>query len=146
MKLLDLTRPKLIERSSLLKADVPYPSGTVDDAILMPVASSSEAVWATWSAQGGIPPSRLVACTLPHESGLRLYDAGTGRALGELTLHGPLNLGRIRPTGLAFAPERSLLALANRTGGVHLIALRLRNDLAVPTTGLADAGAGKTRR
>src|SRR5258708_1788711 len=90
--------------------------------------------------------TRLVAGPLPQESGLRLSDAGTGRALGELTLHGPLNLGRIRPTGLAFAPERSLLAMANRTGGVHLIALRLRNDLAVPTTGLADAGGDRARR
>ncbi len=142
--LLDLSAPKLIGRTDLVKAEVPYPSTTVDDAVMMPVFSRSEAVWATWSAKGGVPPERLVACTLPHGSGLRLYHVGTGRSLGELTLRGPLNLGRIRPTGLAFAPERNLLALANRSGGVHLIEMRLRDDLVVPSTGLADARGDDT--
>ena len=142
----DLARPVLIARSPLPELEVPYPSRSGDDAILMPVDSRSEAVWAERSTVAGTPAERFVACTLPHESGLRLYHAGTGRALGELTLHGPLNLGRIRPTGLAFSEERGLFALANRSGGVHLIALRSRDDVAVPSTGLAATGSETTRR
>jgi hypothetical protein len=34
-----------------------------------------------------------------------------------------LNLSAQRPTGLAFDRDRGLLAVANRSGGVHLIAI-----------------------
>ncbi|MDR3632612.1 MAG: hypothetical protein P4L84_02180 [Isosphaeraceae bacterium] len=140
------SRPKLVGRSPLPEREVPYPSRSGGDAILMPVDSRSEAVWADYTPSEGAPAEAFVACTLPHESGLRLYHAATGRALGELTLHGPLNVGRIKPTGLAFSSERGLFALATRSGGVHLIAVQPRYDLAVPTTGLAAAEPAKTRR
>jgi glycerol-3-phosphate acyltransferase PlsY len=142
----DLSRPALISRSPLPELEVPYPSHSGGDSILMPVDSRSEAVWAEYATADGATAATFVACTLPHESGVRLYHASTGRALGELTLHGPLNLGRIRPTGLAYNADRGLLALANRTGGVHLIAIRPKLDVAVPSTGLASAGPPSERR
>ena len=45
---------------------------------------------------------------------------------GRLPLRGPANLGSVRPTGLAFAPRGldGLLAVADRSGGIHLIDLR----------------------
>lgn len=142
----DLARPTLAGRSPLPALEVPYPSQTEGDAILMPVDSRSEAVWAQSAPVGGQPPETFVACTLPHESGIRLYHGRSGRALGELTLHGPLNMGRIRPTGLAYCNERQLIALANRSGGVHLIALRSRIDMPVPSTGLASAAPSTSLR
>jgi len=137
--LFDPSKPTLAGRSPLPEGNVPYPSRIDDDAILMPVDSRSEAVWVPRPVESGKEAENLVACTLPHESGVRLYHVGTRRALGELTLSGPMNLGRIRPTGLAFSPERGLIALANRSGGVHLIALQPRADWAEPSVGVAAA-------
>jgi hypothetical protein len=45
-----------------------------------------------------------------------------------LPLRGPANLGTVRPTGLAYSPERKLLAVANRSGGIHLVAVRNSGD------------------
>ncbi len=46
--------------------------------------------------------------------------------LGRLPLTGPLNLGRTRPTGLAYSPECGLLAVSTRSGSIHLIELAWR--------------------
>jgi hypothetical protein len=70
-----------------------------------------------------------VACTLPHGSGLELYEPYGRRSLVRLTLHaGAFGLGTTRPTGLAYCPERALIAVANRSGGVHLVAIRAGSD------------------
>jgi glycerol-3-phosphate acyltransferase PlsY len=145
--LTDVKKPRLISESRLPASEIPYPSSTdsealvrsvpqpqsIDpattsslprlplDTIIMPVASESEAV--PVSLPTG--PS-AIACTLPKSSGLALIDVPSRRELGRLSLHGgALRLSPIRPTGIAFTPERSLLAVANRSGGVHLIAIRL---------------------
>ncbi|WP_435017013.1 glycerol-3-phosphate 1-O-acyltransferase PlsY [Tundrisphaera sp. TA3] len=65
------------------------------------------------------------ACTLPFGSGLALVpvrDASEEPAV--LPLKGTANLSSTRPMGLAHSPERSLMAVANRSGGsIHLIAI-----------------------
>ncbi len=120
--LADPANPRIVGRSPLPESEVPYPSEAPDDRIVSPVASGSEAVWITWPGSPD-PKGGCLACTLPRGSGLIFYDAATRRSLGRLTLRsGAMNLGATRPTGLAFNPDRGLLAVANRSGSVHLIA------------------------
>jgi glycerol-3-phosphate acyltransferase PlsY len=64
--------------------------------------------------------------------------------LGRLPLTGPLNIGRTRPTGLAYSPERGLLAVSTRSGSIHMIELtwraRMRRTDSVPiATGPSDS-------
>ncbi len=114
--LADPSRPALIGRELLAVRDVPHLSRGEGDAILMPADTEREAV-----VVGAGGAGRFVVTTMPNSSGIEVVDAGDRRALGRLTLRGPANLGTIRPTGLAHAPGRSLLAVANRSGGIHLI-------------------------
>jgi glycerol-3-phosphate acyltransferase PlsY len=64
------------------------------------------------------------ACTRPRESAVELYEAATNRSLGRLALRGAMNLSPTRPTGIAHASGRGLIAVATRSGSVHLIAIR----------------------
>ena len=68
------------------------------------------------------------AYTLPLDSGLALLaaDAGPDQAHARLPLlGGRAKLAATRPVGLAVAPDRGLIAVANRSGGsVHLVALK----------------------
>ena len=106
--------------------------------MIMPVASGAEALFMPLAGSGDV-----LAATLPHGSGLALShwlglpeesdplkprkkgeQGNRGRVLGRLTLHsGTFNLGMTRPTGLAYSHERRLIAVANRSGGVHLVAI-----------------------
>jgi glycerol-3-phosphate acyltransferase PlsY len=118
--LFEPARPRLIGRSPLAQVDHPYPSRSEDDFIVMPVASGREALLLSFHGFGD-----CVLTTLPQGSGLELYRARQSRPLGKLTLHaGAFGLGTTRPTGLAFSDERGLIAVANRSGGVHLVAIR----------------------
>jgi len=111
--------PRLIGRAPLT-ADQPYPSVTEADRILMPAASGSEGVVVRVPAVGD-----CVATTLPKGSGLEFFTPSGRKSLGRLTLRGgAFGLATMRPTALAFAPERGLIAVASRSGGVHLVALR----------------------
>ena len=118
--LYDPSRPILAGRTPLADLDHPYPSRSDDDWIVMPVASGREST--TFSLPG---VGSCVVCTLPRESGIEVYETTWNRSLGRLTLRsGTLRLGKTRPTGLAFSPDRHLIAVANRSGGVHLLAAR----------------------
>ena len=109
----------------------PYPSRTRDDWIVMPVAGGGESVVLPLAGFG-----ECVASTLPHGSGLEVMQVDRGRALGRLTLRaGSLGVATVRPTGLAYSPDRGLIAVANRSGGVHLVAVR------AATTSLASRSA-----
>lgn len=117
--LFDPERPRLIGRSPLSDSEHPYPSRAEDDSIVMPVASGREAV--TLSIDG---VGECVACTLPQDSGLEVSTTGR-RLIGRLPLRGGVfGMSKTRPIGLAFSPERGLIAVANRSGGVHLVAIR----------------------
>jgi glycerol-3-phosphate acyltransferase PlsY len=116
----DPAQPRRIGRSPLARVDQPYLSRTAGDRVVMPSATSREALAVALAGVG-----ECLVATVPRGSGLEVSRASDGRSLGRLTLRaGALGLGATRPTGLAYCPERRLIAVANRSGGVHLVALR----------------------
>jgi acyl-phosphate glycerol 3-phosphate acyltransferase len=128
--------PRLVSRTKPSSAEIPYVSQSDDsDWIMMPVASPSEAIAvespresseARTSATGLIPRPDYVICTRHRESVVELMQNTPLYPLGRLPLTGPFNVGRTRPTGLAYSPERSLLAVSTRSGSIHLIELTWR--------------------
>jgi glycerol-3-phosphate acyltransferase PlsY len=117
--------PQLIGRTPLAERETPYASATEGDRLLMPVASEGEGVVMDLLGAG-----EWVACTLPKGSAISFHEARTRRSLGRLTLRtGAFHLGTSRPLGLGFSPSRHLIAVANRSGGVHLVAVRGEPDL-----------------
>ena len=50
------------------------------------------------------------------------------RGLGRLPIRGPMNLIPSQPTGLAYARQQGLLAVATKSGSVHLIAARPQSN------------------
>jgi glycerol-3-phosphate acyltransferase PlsY len=157
----DLSRresPRLIGRAKPASSDAPYVSfSSESDWIMMPVAADADAVVIGWPGdravvrtrhQDGIAaPADFLVCTRQQESVLELLQVTPRRSLGRLPLRGPLNLGRTRPTGLAYSAERGLLAVATRSGTIHLIELRSRvGSGATPLEGMAKAFDGTVRR
>jgi acyl-phosphate glycerol 3-phosphate acyltransferase len=122
--LFDPAVPVLLGRSPLAKVDHPYASRTKEDWIVMPVASGGESVVVPLAGFG-----ECVAATLPQGSGLEFIQSGRQRSLGRLVLRaGALGVATTRPTGLAFCPDRGLIAVANRSGGVHLVTVRAATE------------------
>jgi acyl-phosphate glycerol 3-phosphate acyltransferase len=126
--------PQMIGRSKSTGSDTPYVSYAPDsDWIVMPVASQSEGILIrgpagsarvdTESAAGAIREVDYLVCTRQRDSVLELSLTNPRQSLGHLPLKGPLNLGRTRPTGLAYAPERGLVAVATRSGSIHIVEL-----------------------
>jgi glycerol-3-phosphate acyltransferase PlsY len=137
--LADPREPCMIGRARLASADAPYASRSEsdDDWIIMPSASGREAVALKCGSLGD-----CVAVTLPRDSAIELHQVSPRRALGKLRLRGgATGLGMTRPTGLAYSHERNLLAVANRSGGVHLVAIRARQKAVA-----AGTSAGNTLR
>jgi glycerol-3-phosphate acyltransferase PlsY len=129
--------PRIIGRTPLSSAVVPHLSATQADSILVAVTPESSAVKIDWPGSGSKPQPCLV-CTLPQVTKLLFLDPESRRALGRLPLRaGSLNLSPVRPTGLAYSSERGLLAVANRAGGVHLIAVRERETHPISSSALA---------
>jgi glycerol-3-phosphate acyltransferase PlsY len=136
----DLTTPespRLIGRTMPVTADAPYLSFSPgSDWILMPAASASEtlAIELPGTARSAgaesenLPAHRpdYLISTHQNESVLEIAQTVPRHALGRFPLRGPLNLGRTRPTGLAYSPVRGLLAVATRSGAIHLVELRSR--------------------
>ena len=133
VELTDPTHPSLITRASLPDTEVPYPSRGENDWIVMPVSSGGEGL--AFSARG---LGECVAGVLPRASSIELLRTSSEATvrLGRLELRsGAFGLSKTRPIGLAFSPERNLIAVANRSGSVHLIAIRAGADrLAVGPT------------
>ena len=126
--------PRVIGRSKSTGADTPYVSYAPNsDWIVMPVASQSEGILirvpaggarvGTESGAGPINEVDYLVCTRQRDSVLELSQTNPRQSLGHLPLKGPLNLGRTRPTGLAYAPERGLVAVATRSGSIHIVEL-----------------------
>ncbi len=121
--LFDLANPRLIGRPSLTLTDQPTLSCSPDnEIIMMPDRTGREALLLPIGGIGG-----CVVSTLPQDSGL---EVSRGRnPLGRLKLHGgAFGLGTTRPLGLAFSQERGLIAVASRSGGVHLVAIRMPSE------------------
>ncbi len=135
LDLSDPVLPILIGRSKLTGVPLPYASSHMnDDWIVMPVASGSEGL--SFHARG---LGDCIASTLPNQSGLELTRTSEKYSvnLGQLTLRtGVFGLSKTRPIGLSFTSERNLLAVANRSGSVHLVAIRAdAEQVAVRTVG-----------
>jgi len=131
--------PRLVGRTKPTGAEVPYVSLSADsDWIMMPVNSPSEAIaiqspLAGESGSSGgtapsIPRADYVVCARHRESVVEVMQNSPLYTLGRLPLTGPLNLGRTRPTGLAYSPETGLLAVSTRSGSIHLIELVWRKN------------------
>jgi glycerol-3-phosphate acyltransferase PlsY len=130
--LTELESPRVIGRIKPTGSDLPYVSYSPDaDWIMMPVASPSEAIALDWplnaaeaaAAAHNAPAAiaQYLACTRHRESVLELFQNTPFRSLGRLPLMGPLNLGRTRPTGIAYSPRRSIIAVGTRSGTIHVI-------------------------
>ena len=143
--LADRKSPRLIGRSPLPPRTLPYPSVSGDEWILMPVASDREV--AVFSMPGlseaDGPLSRILLSAGPDDSTLEVSKMGVSHPFGQFPLRGAANLGAIRPTGIACSNERSLIAVTSRSGGVHLISVKLntRGEAAV----IANAQSSKLR-
>jgi glycerol-3-phosphate acyltransferase PlsY len=59
--------------------------------------------------------------TVPDDSAVEVFDAGTSRSLGRLPLRGAANLSPVRPMGIDYSAERGLIAVGSRNGAVHLV-------------------------
>ncbi len=127
MQGIDLSQPANLQRTgtvSLSGRERPALSASDDDVIVVPAecmadvaplaagGSDTEGAWQT-----------LV--TLEADEGrLVFYSTRATEPLGRLTLRGPAGIGQIRLSGLAHCPERNLIAVADRSGGLHLIERR----------------------
>ncbi len=125
---MDLTTPSsptLMSRSPLPPRLIPYPSITSQDWILMPVRSDREA--AVFSipglSLGTTPLQDFLVSTMPEESAIEVQKVASSAAIGRLPLRGSAHVGLIKPTALAVSSERGLIAVANRSGGVNLVAI-----------------------
>ena len=132
---IDLSRPEVptvAGRSELAHADGPYVSRSADnDWIIMPAAGEHEVVAMEGlnspAGQGrGICSADYLIYTRPEQSILELVQVTPRCTIGQFPLKGPLNLAGTSPSGLAFSPERGLLAVTTKPGAVHLIAIQSR--------------------
>jgi glycerol-3-phosphate acyltransferase PlsY len=147
--------PRLVGRTKPSGAEVPYVSTSADfDWIMMPAASPSDAIAiespqrsseTKAGATDGIPRPDYVVCTRHRDSVVEVMQNSPLYPLGRLPLTGPINIGRTRPTGLAYAPERGLVAVSTRSGSIHLIELRWRSNAERNGTGQIAAGPRAAR-
>jgi glycerol-3-phosphate acyltransferase PlsY len=131
----DPSEPRVIGRTPVVTAGAPYvstPDDSDPDWIMMPTGLESDTI--ALEAPGGVrrdrgasfPRPDYLVTTRDNESTLEVIQARPQHELGRFPLLGPFNLGRTRPTSLAYSPERNLIAVATRTGSIHLVALRVR--------------------
>ncbi len=142
----DLAAPKVIARRAWADSSRPDALRFDLDGALLATDDGADLLWhqprfnarpaprAVTGGAGDIVPIRLAglpafwAYSLPFDSGLAFLpaDAPTDQPHARLPLlGGRFKLSATRPVGLAVAPERGLIAVANRSGGsVHLIAVR----------------------
>jgi glycerol-3-phosphate acyltransferase PlsY len=124
--------PRMAGRMPLAVSGPPYVSVSDDhDWIIMPTLQDSESVildctlmrhgWGSYD-----PWSGCLLYTRPEESALELAQSPPGRTLGRFPVKGPFNLGGACPTGLAILEGRRLVAVATKSGAVHLVSIRSR--------------------
>jgi hypothetical protein len=156
---IDFTNPKhptLIGVSPNTGADAPYVSYSGwNDWILMPAVTGSEAIALELPGQRAAQPQETtgnpapvsqradyLVCTDPNQSVLELVQSSPRLTLGKLPLRGTLNLGFTKPTALAYAPTRKLLAVSTRSGAIHVVEVGARGGREQPATQTITRGAG----
>jgi acyl-phosphate glycerol 3-phosphate acyltransferase len=135
LDLTEPTSPKLIDRIDVPDRGVPL-ALALDRAGRLLVADPDASAY--WRLDGGrfarvdvddgvadlLNADGLLLATLPRGSGLSVLSADSHATLGRLPIRGLANLAATRPLGLAYSPERKLIAVSNRAGGsLHLIAI-----------------------
>ena len=126
--LADPTAPELVGRLELAADEFPYVSESPDgDWMIMRTGRESEAVALSGGSTLDGAPGHILL-TRPDESSLDLVQLAPRRTLGRFPMMGPLNLGRTEPADLAYCEGRRLLAVATKSGAVHLIRLQSRLD------------------
>jgi glycerol-3-phosphate acyltransferase PlsY len=144
--------PVVAGRTELAAADSPYVSSSPDgDWIVMPTDRESEAVALERGdpTSGRAPDSPSVGylvSTRPDQSDLEIAQVAPRVIIGHFPLKGPLNLGGTRPSGLAFSPDRGLLAVATKPGTVHLIEVRSRVETGAPPESSRQVASSSPRR
>ncbi len=131
----DPAHPRRAGRTELSSAGTPYLSIAPDgDWMIMPTVHEAEAV--ALAIGGQVPrddeaattsrPASYLVYTRPDDSALELARTAPLEALGQFPLKGPLNFAGTRPSGIAFSPERGLIAVATKPGTVHLVSITSR--------------------
>ncbi len=135
LDLSDPASPKLLDRLDVPDQGVPLALAVGGDGRLLVGDPDASAFWrldgdrlVQVDVDGGvadlIEADGLVFATLPRGSGVAIFPSGGDAPLGTLSIRGAANLGTTRPLGVAYAPERKLLAVSNRAGGsLHLISV-----------------------
>ena len=156
--LADRAHPRVIGRIKASGSDAPYVSYSEDsDWIMMPVASQSEGIAIRLPQVGENPAAEdseearvrhvdFLICTRHHDSVLELFQTEPRQSLGRLPLKGPLNIGRTRPTGLAYSRDRGLLAVATRSGTIHMVEMVPRSGPQRQAAGAVAAAAHDSER
>jgi glycerol-3-phosphate acyltransferase PlsY len=127
--------PRVIGRTPAVTATTPYVSAPADsdpDWIMMPAGSDCDTI--ALESPDAAPRGRTAPYARPdylvttrdNDSALEVIQTRPLHEVGRFPLLGPFNLGRTRPTGLAYSPERNLIAVATRTGSIHVVSLRVR--------------------
>jgi glycerol-3-phosphate acyltransferase PlsY len=131
----DPTAPRIIGRTAPVAAGTPYlstPGGSDPDWIMMPAGFDCDTIAlelpgaVSHDHSSRFPRPDYLVTTRDNESALGILQARSQHEIGRFPLLGPFNLGRTRPTSLAYSPERNLIAVATRTGSIHMVALRVR--------------------
>lgn len=130
----DPAAPRLIGKTPPVIAGAPYVSASAQDSdwIMMPAGSDGDTI--ALEAPGTPAPAgephdahpEYVVTSCETDSSLEIHQTKPHHEVGRFPLFGPFNLGRTRPTGLAYSPERNLIAVATRTGSIHVVELRTR--------------------
>ncbi len=122
--------PKRLRRLPCAEGDTPFPSDSGEgDWILLPTAVVTPAVGVDLpaGAEGArAPRCDYVLTVREQESVLEIARARPLVPLGSMPLLGALNMGRTRPIDLAIAREQGLVAVATRSGAIHLVELSRR--------------------
>jgi glycerol-3-phosphate acyltransferase PlsY len=146
----DPASPFLAGRNVIASSDAPYLSFSPDgDWIVMPSSIGAESVAMDSSTllrnevTNSLTRADYLLFTRPEQAAVELDQVDPRREIGRFPVKGPLNLGASRPSGLAFSPERGILAIATKPGTVHLVSIRSRLD--EPAKNVPEVASGDVR-
>jgi glycerol-3-phosphate acyltransferase PlsY len=130
----DPGRPRLIGEATVPGSGKPELSKSTfnGDSIILPVETESEAVAVNLFGEGLKGDEHpFLARTNPEDSTLEFAQPARREPIARIPLRGALNFGKAHPGGVAYSQEKNLIAVATRSGAIHLIAVTSKlGDLA----------------